>query len=159
MKNIIHFLLSIFLAFLLMSCSPQQGGATPTESLSDDQLALHRLVEFLESLHNGNYADAVQYYGGSYETMIYHNPGIDPNDHSALLQHACTINGAQCLRVKSAGLDHKVSDTEFIFKVDYLNPDGTLFVLGPCCGASETDMPPQSVFFLRSGNLITVFIS
>jgi hypothetical protein len=32
------------------------------------------------------------------------------------------------------------------FKVHFRNPDGTLFVLGPCCGASETEMPPVSEF-------------
>jgi len=27
-----------------------------------------------------------------------------------------------------------------------INPDGSLFVLGPCCWSTETDFPPQSQF-------------
>jgi hypothetical protein len=147
MKNIIRFSMMIILTLLLMSCAAQPSESPPAETLSDDQFALHTLVGFLESLYNGNYDDAVQIYGGTYETMIDHNPSINPNNHSALLRNACTINGVQCLQVKSAGLDKKVSDTEFVFKVEFLNTDGTLFVLGPCCGGSETDFPPQSVFY------------
>jgi hypothetical protein len=35
-----------------------------------------------------------------------------------------------------------------VFRVDFLNADGTLFVLGPCCGGNATDFLPQSVFYL-----------
>lgn len=137
----------VLVLFLVISCTSQQGESTSAETLSDDQLALHTLVEFLESLHNGNYDNAVQLYGGTYETLIDYNPSIDPENRSALLRNACTINGVQCLQVKSAGLDRKISDIEFVFKVEFLNADGTLFVLGPCCGGNETDFPPQSVFY------------
>jgi hypothetical protein len=106
------------------------------------------LIDFLEGLHKGEYEKAAPLYRGTYETMIDHNPSMNPDDHVALLQTACTINGAQCLQVKSASLDRQVSSTEFIFKVEFLNADGTLFVLGPCCGGNETDFPPQSVFYL-----------
>lgn len=149
MKNIICFSMIIALTSLLMSCAPRQSELPSTETLSDDYLALHVLVDFLETLHNGKYDEAAQLYGGTYETMIDHNPSINPTDYSALLRNACTINGAQCLQVKSAGLDKKVSDTEFIFKVEFLNADGTLFVLGLCCGGNETDFPPQSVFYFK----------
>jgi hypothetical protein len=33
--------------------------------------------------------------------------------------------------------------------VEFSLPDGTLFVLGPCCGATETEMPPVSSFAFR----------
>ena len=161
MKNILHFSLSILLPLFLISCAPQQVQSLPTETLSDDQLALHTLVEFLQNLNDGSYQDAVQSYGGTYETLVYFNPTIPPNDHAALLRNACTINGIHCLQVNTAGLDRQVSDTEFVFKVDFLNPDGTLFVLGPCCGASETESPPQSVFYFTvkkadNGNFIVM---
>jgi len=32
----------------------------------------------------------------------------------------------------------------YVFQVKFNNPDGSLFILGPCCGASETGMPPVS---------------
>ena len=42
--------------------------------------------------------------------------------------------------------EEMASPTEFKFVVEFSWDDGSLFVRGPCCGASETDMPPQSQF-------------
>ena len=148
MKNLICFSLTVILALLLASCATPQAELPPTDSSSDAQRAQEVLIDFLESLHNGEYEKAAQLYGGTYETMIDHNPSMNPEDHVALLQTACTINGAQCLPVKGMSLDRKVANMEFVFKVEFLNADGTLFVLGPCCGGNETDFPPQSVFYL-----------
>jgi hypothetical protein len=140
--------LSVILIVLLTThCSPSQAGQ-PVEanSLSDEELASTTLVDFLESLHEGRYDQAAWYYGGPYDEMTYHNPSLEPSDHVGLLRNACTINGVQCLEPRSVELESRVSADEFIFKVTFLNPDGSLFVLGPCCGASETDFPPVSVF-------------
>jgi hypothetical protein len=40
---------------------------------------------------------------------------------------------------------HQEADT-YVFDVEFNNPDGSLFVRGPCCGATETEMPPESQF-------------
>jgi hypothetical protein len=104
------------------------------------------LMDFLGNLHNGKYAEAAQYYGGSYKTMIDHNPDIDPNDHAALLRNACTLNGVQCLRAKMIGLEDKVPGEKYVSIVEFLKKDGTLFMLEPCCGGEERSFPPQSVF-------------
>ena len=141
MKNLTYFLLIVTLILALMSCTPRSGRP------SDEQLALDILVNFLESLHNGEYDKAARLYGGTYKTMIDHNPDVNSRDHAVLLRRACSINGMQCLQVKSVSLDKKVSDTEFVFKVDFLNEDGTLFLLGSCCGGDEADLLPQSVFY------------
>jgi hypothetical protein len=139
----------ILVLLVLISCTGKQTVIPPTLTSSDSQLALQALEDFLESLQTGRFEEAAQLYGGTYETMVDHNPSIDPADHAALLQNACMINGAQCLEVRSAGLDREVSDTEFIFNVEFQNGDGTLFVSGPCCGGNETDFPPQSEFHFR----------
>jgi len=147
MKTFICCFLTIFFTLFLVSCTSPQVKLPSTETSSDEQLALQVLTDFLQSLHNGDYDKAVQLYGGSYETMIGHNPSIDPSDHTALLKTACATNGAQCLWVKSASLDKQISKTEFVFSVDFVNDDGTLFVLGPCCDGNTTDVLTQSVFF------------
>jgi hypothetical protein len=57
------------------------------------------------------------------------------------------VNGFQCLLVRSAHLQERASSgAEFQFMVEFSTPEGELFVRGPCCGASETDMPSQSEF-------------
>jgi hypothetical protein len=112
-----------------------------------EELALQSLVDYFEHLRAGRYEEASQLYGGSYEVLIDNNPTLDPEDHAALWRNACTSNGFQCLRVRSARLQADVSsEAEYRFVVEFSTPDDQLFVRGSCCGASETDMPPQSEF-------------
>ena len=49
------------------------------------------------------------------------------------------------MEIRSVTFDQLVEDA-YIFQVEFNNPDGSLFVLGPCCGATETEMPPVSQF-------------
>ena len=103
------------------------------------------LVNFLTLLHNGKYAQAVPLYGGDYEALKVFNPEIDPNDPAALWRWSCDHQLLQCLEVRSVTFEQLVEDA-YIFQVEFNNPDGSLFVLGPCCGATETEMPPVSQF-------------
>ncbi len=139
-----HFIL--ILGIFLASCNAGPKNPIMTNEPRPEQLAVQAVVTFLDYLHNGRYQEAAEIYGGTYEIMIDQNPSIDPEDHAALLQNACAINGAQCLDVYSAGLESTVPDNEFWIKVELLNEDGTQFVQGPCCGGNETDFPPQSTF-------------
>ena len=107
--------------------------------------AQNTLVNFLTLLHSRNYADAVPFYGGDYEQLQVFNTEIDPADHLALWTWACDHQLLQCLEVRSATFQQQVGDS-YIFQVEFSNPDGSLFVLGPCCGANETEMPPVSQF-------------
>jgi len=43
----------------------------------------------------------------------------------------------------------KTGEGEYTFTVQFLRDDGEVFVLGPCCGADETEMPPTSEFTVR----------
>jgi hypothetical protein len=141
--------LAIGLAFLLVSgCAL---GATPTRATgpaSDEAAARQSLVRFFHNLNDGNFDAAANLYGGSYETMAEHNPLIDPSDHAALLKAACTLNGAQCLEIRSAQLEVGVStkDNEFTFIVEFNRADGSSFSLGPCCGATAGSEHPLSRF-------------
>lgn len=118
-------------------------------AMTDDNLAYTILLQFFDHLHTGRFQEAVTLYGGDYQLLIDQNPEIDPADHIALLKNACTFNGFQCLQIKLAGIDWKNSPNEYVFTVQFQNEDGTLFELGPCCGASETEQPPVSFFEIR----------
>ena len=105
-------------------------------------------MDFLTLLHTENYAEAAPLYGGEYETLQASNPGIDPNDQIALWTWACDHQLLQCLEVRSATFKELRGDS-YVFQVEFSNPDGTLFVRGPCCGATETEMPSVSQFEFR----------
>jgi hypothetical protein len=143
----------LFLLLLLISCTPQPTGKTPTVEPQSTPASLPStaseaqgaLVKFFELLNSKQYAEAKSLYGGSFEGLQDNNPGVDPSDHVKLLENACEINGHQCLLARKVTLKSVQGDTH-IFQVEFNNPDGSLFVRGPCCGANETDMPPESQF-------------
>ena len=145
---------SIFLlTLLLIGCAPQPPNVptltptpvTPTSLPSTASEAHDVLVNFLTLLHAKNYTDAAPLYGGEYEQLQVFNTEIDGNDHVALWTWACDHQLLQCLEVRSATFKELRGDS-YIFQVEFNNPDGSLFVLGPCCGANETEMPPVSQF-------------
>ena len=129
-------LLHLALAGLLAGCAPPPATA-------DD--ARQALIAFFDHLDQGEYTAADALYGGSYETLAAMNPDLDPDDHAALWEHGCLQNGLQCLTIRSAAAV-EWRDGGFLFKVEFNAPGGSLFVLGPCCGATETEMPSKSLF-------------
>lgn len=141
-------LLCVFFV-LFTGCGQRNLNLNVTGENAEEDQARVALLNFLNYLHMGKYKQAVPLYGGSYGTMIDHNPSIDPDDQVELLRAACTINGSQCLKVKEAQLDRQLSETTYLFKVQFENPGGSLFELGPCCGATETEQPSQSEFLFR----------
>jgi hypothetical protein len=143
-RTTLHVITILFL-FLWGCVQNPSLNDTPKPS-SDQELAQQTLYRFFDNLHDGKYQEAASLYGGEYETMIAQNPDLDPTDHPALFRNACTFNGLRCMKVKTARLEKQISPTDFRFLVEFQNEDGSLFVLGPCCGANATDMPPQSVF-------------
>jgi len=103
-------------------------------------------VDFFRALSQSDYHQAVDLYGGDYSQLQYLNPSISPDDHAALWKSACEINGYQCLQIRQVLETDKFSLNEYSLLVEFELPDGSLFVLGPCCGADEADMPPVSQF-------------
>lgn len=131
------------LVFLLAACT---GAASPTARTDLQPQAEAALRDFFSSLNKGDYAGAEAVYGGSYEVLAADNPELDAADHVALFTNACTINGFQCLQVKEVSPEPQNSTNEFVFTVTFQKDDGSLFVQGPCCGASETESPSRSEF-------------
>jgi hypothetical protein len=104
------------------------------------------LISYLEHLSAGRFEQAVEYYGGSYEQLVYFNPEIAPGEHAALFEAACTINGMICLPVLNVVDETQLSEVEFRFTVELRDESGKAFVLGPCCGADPEEEPPMTQF-------------
>ena len=142
--------LILFIGIALASCAappvnPSSTQPAPTSLPSTTSEAHDVLVNFLILLHTRKYTQAVPLYGGEYEALQVFNTEIDPNDHVALWAWACDNQLLQCLEVRSATFQELLGDAH-IFQVEFSNPDGSLFVLGPCCGVTETEMPSVSQF-------------
>lgn len=89
------------------------------------------------STHAGRYGEAFHYYSGSYDILRGHNPAVDKNDCVTLFKRGCTANGLTCLWIGRVLAEEEASPAEFRFMVEFINYDGTVFVLGPYCGATE----------------------
>ena len=147
MKRLLCLIGIVGLFFLLAACAAQPKTIQPSGAAAgQEQPAQEALPGFLGALYEGRYEEAAGLYGGSYEVLQGYNPAIDPQDKPALLEAACTVNGFLCLKAKSIELADQPSQTEFVYTVQFANADGSLFILGPCCGADETSMPPVSDF-------------
>lgn len=118
--------------------------ASPAPVVTDEQRAQQALIEFFDRLHRGDYAAAVELFGGSYETIIAYVPNVDPADYPALLQGMCRIH--QCLKVRQVVSSLQWRDDYFLIGVQLEDPEGGVFTFGPCCGASLEEFPPRSVF-------------
>lgn len=128
---------------LIPVCSPANTMEAPSKAL---EKARSTLISFFELLNQREYERATALYGGDYQPLREWNILTDPKDHAALLAAGCEINGLQCLRVKRTVDEKAVSLAEYHFTVEFMNQDGSLFVLGPCCGGNATDFPPESQF-------------
>jgi hypothetical protein len=136
----------LLVAFLLAGCAAQPAGPIQPATTSPSSAASEAhdvLLNFLTLLNTKSYVEAAPLYGGEYEALHVFNPEIDPSDPVALWTWVCENKLLQCLEVRSAELTHQEGDT-YVFQVEFTNPDGSLFVLGPCCGANETEVPPVS---------------
>ncbi len=86
-------------------------------------------------------------YGGDYSLLEAYNPDIAPDDSAGLFEAACTINGFICdLTVYEIVGSKQLSDQAVQFTVTLAQPDGSLFELGPCCGAESTATAVQREF-------------
>ncbi|HRF48480.1 MAG TPA: hypothetical protein PLC98_12720 [Anaerolineales bacterium] len=125
--------------------SPTAPTAEPTLD-PIEQEAANTLRDFLTLLHFRRYAEAAPLYGGSYEDLAgFLGPFAGSMEPVALWQKTCDNYFLQCLLPKAVSLDAR-TEASLFFRVSFYNPDGSTFTLGPCCGASEADMPPRSEF-------------
>jgi hypothetical protein len=130
--------------------TPTPAASTPAQApepvtMADEAQARQALSEFFSRLHAGRYDQVEALFGGDVAVLADWNPSMPPDDSAALWKQGCEANGLVCLEIRQIVSTALVSDT-FEFVVEFSLDDGTLFVRGPCCGASETNMPPQSQF-------------
>lgn len=121
--------------------------ASTEPSGTDPEAARQALEAYFEAFNSGSYRDAAVLYGGNYELLSGYNPEIPVDEHEALLQAACRINGFRCELLLSDIVNvEQVDEQAYLFAVTFFNPDGSLFEQGPCCGEDPDSAPPVSQF-------------
>ncbi|MCJ7513024.1 MAG: hypothetical protein MUO23_08645 [Anaerolineales bacterium] len=135
---------ALALAGLVAGCKVSPEGAPPPQSASAEAAAEEALVTFFARLHDGQFAEAADWFGGSYEPLWQMNPGIPPDNVVDLWEAACTRNGFQCLPTLAVKAEPGTAPGGFAFAVQFAADDGSAFTIGPCCG--QGGQLPRSVF-------------
>ena len=82
-----------------------------------------------------------------WETMSSFVDEDERNDHIKVLQAYCE-RVQTCLPVKILSIARTANDSsfEYVAQVQFIAENGDPYVLGPCCGATEEEMPSQDIF-------------
>lgn len=139
---------------LAAGCKPGRGQPDPESVVPDERaaevaLAQEALVTFFDKLAAGRYAEAIDYYGGDYGVLTGWNPDVEADDHATLWRNGCSVNGLNCLATRSVTPSGFLTGEVYLFSVDFSTREGKQFVLGPCCGVTETEQPPRTFFDIR----------
>ena len=116
--------------------------------LEKSDRAEQALRDYFDYLVKGEYAAAAMLFGGDTRNLAVFNPQVDPNDTAGLLQLGCQGGGLHCLPVRILTFNEQSNKIEYIFTVQFSNPDGSLFVLPACCGETPS-IPPRFEFEYR----------
>ena len=66
---------------------------------------------------------------------------------AGLFENACTAF-LHCLRIKTIVYQEMVGPNEFKFAVEFMDDDGRVFGISPCCHRSDTEMPFTQFYFI-----------
>ena len=111
----------------------------------DLERARNLLVRYFKLLHDGYYDEAAHLYADGYDVLAQWHPDVPANHYGQLLGSACETE-LRCLEVRRFIHSKAVSASQFDFTIEFSNEDGTLFKRGPCCGATEKEMPTITQF-------------
>lgn len=123
-----------------VGCMPQSGSSFNLSTAQD------ALVSFFSLLAYHAYPQVVDLWGGGYDTLLSMNPELTTEDPGLIWQHACEVNGFQCLQIRQVLSAETVGVDEYHFIVQFMNQDGSLFELNPDSEADATLDSPQSDF-------------
>jgi hypothetical protein len=105
---------------------PQPAMLSETEQL---EVAQTTVIKYFAELHDGNYEQAVKHFDGSFLVLQALNPNDPTEDHVALLEDACEINGFLCLDVLEVSSVEKMDDHTYQVEVVFQNEDGSAYTV------------------------------
>ncbi len=138
----------ILIGLIMSGCVP--SAPVPITETIDPLTPLEKarvtLTAYLDALNQGAYERAAEDFGGDPDLLAAYNPDRDQKDITKLLEAACELNGFQCLPLRSILKEEALSDTEFLFTVQFVNENGEIFEIGACCGEDPENVVPVSEF-------------
>ena len=118
------------------------------DAVSDANIEQAQLVisRFFDLLSDELYSEAATLYGGNNGFFQACSPRVDLSDHEEHWRAGCGRCGLQCLKVRELEYAERMSDGRLRFLAKFSKENGEILVVGPCCGATEEEEPPDSIF-------------
>ena len=148
--NFFAILLPMTIILIFSGCGKTAINQSTNKS-NDFNIAKNTLLAFFDFLKDEKFDKAVELFEptglDSWEWLENFSPSEEKNNKALVLKNYCRSTGT-CLEANILKVEQN-NENEFILSVEFLHDDGELFVLGPCCGATEEEMPPISKFDFR----------
>lgn len=92
------------------------------------QAATQALLDYINTLNQGNYIETANLYAGSYELLQSLHPNIEKDNSASLFQAGCEVHGLICnLALRNVISTVAISPDVYRISIELQNPDGTLF--------------------------------
>jgi hypothetical protein len=137
MKKTIGMIIIFFIIFT---------GCAKQELVDEAIIAQHTLINFFNNLNEWKFTEALKYFTINKETrenLDIYNPDGEIK-HINIIENYCQAT-LTCLPVIIVWTT-KIDDNEYRYQVQFQKQDGSIFILGPCCGATEEEMPTKDTF-------------
>ena len=147
-NNIKKIVLLIGVFLFLSSCGTSALNLNENkENIPNEaEIAENTLTAFFENLSKNEFSKAINFFSpndSDWENLkVYNEP--NETDKVKMIENYCKAT-TTCLEAEILETA-KISEDEYRMIVRFLNKDGGIYVLGPCCGATEEEMPPQNEF-------------
>jgi hypothetical protein len=105
---------------------------------TEEEQARNTLLAFFSYLSAGEYEQAAALFGGQMDDYL--RDPLPGETDAAYWEYACAF--LWCLPVAEITEVEKGSRDEFIFYTVFVQPDGTRFEIGACCGGDPAAFPP-----------------
>jgi hypothetical protein len=127
--------------------SIEQESNQQSEEIEQPTTAEGALITFFDYLSKNEFAKASKLFSSDeadWESLKVYSPIEETSNKAKVLENYCKAT-LTCLKAKV--LDVKeVANGEYNLVVQFLNNDGTTYIFGPCCGATEKEKPSKDKF-------------
>ena len=114
----------------------------------EEQIAAQEtLLTFFAYLKQAEFEKALEYFDlddSAWQDLANFSPDEVRGNRVKILENYCLAMGT-CLRAEVLDIKNETVN-EFQLLVQFINNDGNVYVYGPCCGATEAEMPSTKQF-------------